>query len=528
MKRPLSVLLTTEGTYPYYQGGVGTWCDVLIRQMPDVRFTLLSLAARPGIRPAYQFPPNVVQWLPVPLWGTAGACEIRSDIGWHALAQMQRRFDHPSAQTQFAESFDMLLHGLLDEDASDKVLGRGIRRMASFFADHNYDTVFRHPATWDMFHEQLARCAPALLEQACETCPPTIFDMGEALRLLYRWLTPLAIPLPPVDVVHASAAGLASLPGIVARLERHTPLLLTEHGVYLRERLLAWRQGVFTPFVRVFANQVIRRLVELSYATADIIVPVTRWNVRWELRLGARPERIVPVPNGVDPQSFAPQPLPAGPPTLVWVGRIDPLKNLLTLIDATARIRQAIPGVRVLLFGAVPPGNEAYAAACHARHQELNLDGTLEWMGFTANPREAYAQGHAVVLSSISEGLPFAVIEAMLCGRALVATAVGGVPETIGDTGRVVLPRDPEALAAACIELLHDPALCAELGQRARERALAHYTLDHMVGAYHADLSAVCYTNSTDQNKGCSTPWRTTCPPHQSAGRWGTRKVSLL
>src|SRR5262249_50674125 len=74
----------------------------------------------------------------------------------------------------------------------------------------------------------------------------------------------------------------------------------------------------------------------------------------------------------------------------------------------------------------------------------------------------------------------------MFCGRPVIGTGVGGVPEVIGDTGRVVMPRDPRGLGAACIELLSQPQECAALGMRARQRALDQYTLKRSVAAYYA------------------------------------------
>ena len=352
--------------------------------------------------------------------------------------------------------------------------------------------------TWNVFRSHLAGCAKSLVTSeddqlqandraALDARLPSVLEAAEALRLLYRWLTPIAMPMPQVSLVHASAAGLASLPGIVARLQYGTPLLLTEHGVYLRERYLAWAGVQGSQFIKLFATRVTRRLVELSYATAEIISPVSSWNTRWEQRLGATPEQILTISNGVDPNRFTPQPMPdAATPTLVWVGRIDPLKDLLTLIEASALIRKALPQARVLLFGKAPQGNEAYDAACRARVRDLGLETMVQFMGFAKSPQDAYVQGHAAVLSSISEALPFSVIEAMFCGRAVIGTGVGGVPEVIGDTGRVVQPRDPAGLAAACVELLSQPQECATLGMRARERALELYTLDRSVTAYYA------------------------------------------
>ena len=98
-----------------------------------------------------------------------------------------------------------------------------------------------------------------------------------------------------------------------------------------------------------------------------------------------------------------------------------------------------------------------------------------------------------VALSSISEGMPYTVIEAMMCGRPTVSTDVGGVAETVGEAGLVVPPGDPGAFAAACVELLRDPIRRTALGAAARQRALAHFTTGQMLPAYrelYADVHA--------------------------------------
>ncbi|WP_026370986.1 GT4 family glycosyltransferase PelF [Kallotenue papyrolyticum] len=479
MTRALHVVLTTEGTYPFHEGGVSTWCDALIRHLPNVHFTLVSLSAQPGLRTAYQLPSNVIEHRPIALWGTAGARDLDPTLTWSTLARRRARLWDRRARRRWHTAWNTLLEGLFLETDGWQQLAHGVREVARCATLLDYDSAFRLPETWELFTTVLARAPQP------NGVPPSAWEWREALHLLYRWLTPLAVPLPRCDLLHASAAGLACLPAVVAHLEHGTPLILTEHGVYLRERYLAWHQSDCHPWLRQVALQVTRRLVELSYGLATTIAPVCGWNVRWEQRLGADPERITVVPNGVDPRRFEPQPFPAAErPTLVWVGRIDPLKDLLTLIEAAAHLRAALPEVQVLLFGKAPAGNQAYEQACRARVTALGLDQTVRWMGFASSPAAAYAQGHVVVLSSISEAMPYSVIEAMFCGRPVVGTAVGSVAEIIGPAGRVVTPRDPAALAAACLELLRDPALCAELGRVAREHALAHYTLEHAVGGY--------------------------------------------
>ena len=94
----------------------------------------------------------------------------------------------------------------------------------------------------------------------------------------------------------------------------------------------------------------------------------------------------------------------------------------------------------------------------------------MTFAGPVASSRDAFAAGHVVALSSISEGMPYTVIEAMMCGRATVSTDVGGVAETVGDAGLVVPPRDPRAFATACLELLTDPARRADLARAGPRR----------------------------------------------------------
>ena len=103
-------------------------------------------------------------------------------------------------------------------------------------------------------------------------------------RTMYRYLLPLTAATPVCDVAHSSAAALCALPAIVAKYRYGTPLVLTEHGIYLRERLLAMSTEPFGTKV-LFAN-FYRAVVELAYREADILTPVCGYNAGWEA--GAR------------------------------------------------------------------------------------------------------------------------------------------------------------------------------------------------------------------------------------------------
>jgi glycosyltransferase involved in cell wall biosynthesis len=167
-----------------------------------------------------------------------------------------------------------------------------------------------------------------------------------------------------------------------------------------------------------------------------------------------------------------------------WAGRVDPVKDLETLLFAFALVHRQMPEARLRMFGSPPPGQEAYLERCRALAAELGIAGVATFEGRVEQIRDAYDAGQVVVLCSISEGFPYTLIEAMTCGRPCVATDVGGVSEAVTDTGMIVPPRSPEALAQACLTLLQDAGLRRRLGAAARMRALEYFTVDRAISAF--------------------------------------------
>ena len=261
--------------------------------------------------------------------------------------------------------------------------------------------------------------------------------------------------------------------------------------MYLRESYLAQQAGPYSWPVRRLYVGFLRRLCELAYASAAVVAPGNLYNTRWEQRLGASPDRIQTVYNGVDPADFPPQLDEPDRPTISWAGRIDPIKDLQTLIRAFAVVRRRLPDARLRLFGGETRAGATYRRDCVRLRDELGLTDSVTFEGRVKEIRDAYAAGHVVVLSSISEGFPYTVIEAMISGRACVATDVGGVGEAVGDTGLLVPAQDPERMAAACMRLLTEHELRWRLGRAARDRALALFTVDRATGAFEEMYAAV-------------------------------------
>jgi glycosyltransferase involved in cell wall biosynthesis len=203
------------------------------------------------------------------------------------------------------------------------------------------------------------------------------------------------------------------------------------------------------------------------------------------------------VPNALHERFLAPRaPRPAdrtGDPLIVTAGRIHPDKGLDVLIDALARARREVPGLRLLVVGDEPAGGAGYRARLTAQAARLGVDGAVGWAGWVERPEELWDGAAAYVQASRHEPFGIAVAEAMAWGLPVVVTGAGGLPEVVDDgrTGLVVPPGDPAALAAALVRLLSDDALARRLAAAGRATATARFTPDRMarrVAAIYAEL----------------------------------------
>jgi polysaccharide biosynthesis protein PelF len=279
-----------------------------------------------------------------------------------------------------------------------------------------------------------------------------------------------------VDLVHSSAASFCGLPGVIGKIKHGMPYLLTEHGIIVRENYLRLVQTIDSLFVRLFLNRLVGAVVRLNYFFADVIAPVCEYNTRWEKWWGVPQSKIQVIYNGADPEIFKPVPRSTpSHPQVMNMGLIFPLKGQLELIKAAAIVRDKIPNVEFQLYG--KPSDENYYRDCQATVTSLKLENTINFAGFTSEPWRAYSNADVVAMSSISEGFPYAVVEAMLSGGSIVATDVGGVGEALGETGMLVPAKQPPALAEGILHMLTLPSADRhKYGEQARARALELFT----------------------------------------------------
>ena len=193
--------------------------------------------------------------------------------------------------------------------------------------------------------------------------------------------------------------------------------------------------------------------------------------------LGIAADRVAMVPLGVDPEVFSPAPEQAVPGRIVVVTSADvPLKGLLVLLDALAKLRIERPQAHLVCIGRAKPNGPA-----DRRLDELGLrDAVTFRSGISQEELVTLMQSAEVAaVPSFYEGFCLPAVEEMACGLPLVATRVGALPEIVGSdntAGLLVPPGDPEALASALGRLLDDPELRARLGAAGRQRVQERFT----------------------------------------------------
>ena len=294
------------------------------------------------------------------------------------------------------------------------------------------------------------------------------------------------------DLVHVHT-WYAHLGGILAKLAHGIPLVLTTHSL---EPLRPWKREQLGGGYDVSA-WVERTAIEM----ADAVIAVSRETREDVLRLFDVPaERVHVIYNGIDTDEYEPTAeadsldrygIDRSVPYVLFVGRITRQKGIVHLVRA---IRHLDPGVGVVLCAGAPDTPEIAAEMEAAVADARRVQPSIVWIAEMVDKRTVrQLYSHAAVFCCPSVYEPFGIInlEAMACETAVVASAVGGIPEVVvpGETGLLVPfeaaggtsvePRDPERfqrdLAAAINELTRDPERRAAMGVAGRRRAVDHF-----------------------------------------------------
>ncbi len=283
------------------------------------------------------------------------------------------------------------------------------------------------------------------------------------------------------DVVHTHLLRADMYGALAARAARVQGLVATKHNLEARLEHPIWRW-------------LHRRTAGMPDVTIGISDAVRAWAVSTG---GAPASKTRMVLYGIDAAPFedldqagARAELGIEPSARVVLcpARLDPQKNHGMLLRAFERVHRELPDTVLLLAGGRQLGSAIYERDLRALADLIGVDGAVRWLGVRGDVRRLLAACDVVALASDWEGFGLALLEAMAAARPVVATAVGGVPEVVGDDeGGVLVPAgDASAFADALVRLLGDDANRRRMGAAAARRARKTFTLDCMRAATHA------------------------------------------
>ena len=468
----MRICLLTEGSYPYVVGGVSSWIQMLMQGLPEHEFFVYSIGAEQKDRGhyRYKFPRNM-----------KGIQEEFLDdiLSQKASDRMRHVLNDREKQTLYN-----LVTG--DED----------------FSVHELAPIFRRPHQLSFLQLFMSNDFFDVIQRVYEEhyrhLPFTDFFWTLRSMLLPLFYL-LQQKLPEADVYHSVATGYCGIIGSLAAELYHKPFMITEHGIYSREREVeiikcSWAQGDFKSiWIQYFYN-----LARLSYHTADHVYTLFQHNAEVERDLGCAPEKIGVVPNGVHMERFAGigelEPAKGG----IHIGavvRVVPIKDIVTLIRAFFVAKQKMPDAELYIMGGTEEDPEYYAM-CQQTVRLLQVPD----VHFTGSIQvtEYLPRMDMLVLSSISEGQPLAVLEGFSAHRPFITTDVGccrdliyGVGEDrLGAAGVVVAPMDFQAMAEAMVRLGSDYELRRQMGNIGYERTKRYYTYERFITRYR-ELYAV-------------------------------------
>lgn len=458
----MKICLILEGSYPFVRGGVSKWVDDMILSMPDDQFIIWAVGDKEEKRGQYlvDIPENVIE-IHEAFLDTALNQKIRRNPNIRLSAEEKK------AVSQLVRCKDPDLNILLD-CFSEKAI--------------NPVELFMSEVTLDVIKEFCAEAFPFagftdLFWTVRSMFLPLLYLIGQAM--------------PEADLYHSCSTGYAGALGAFASMKYKKPLVVTEHGIYTREReeeIL--RADWVIPYFKELWISMFYMFSRFAYQNAQQVTCLFERAATIQEDLGCPSDKITVIGNGIQYENY--EKIPAKKPD-GWVDigaivRVAPIKDIKTMIYSFSQLKQQFSNVRLHILGSV--NDKEYYEEC------LSLIDYLE-------VKDIIFPGHVDInkymekfdftfLTSLSEGQPYAILESMAAGRPLVSTDVGSCRELIegdendrfGPAGYYVTPLHQSEMLEALLIMCEDSKNREKMSEAGRQRVKAYYNLKGMVENY--------------------------------------------
>lgn len=482
--KQVDIMLLLEGTYPYVLGGVSSWVHQLIQTFPEYRFGAIFLGGQKkdykGIQ--YKLPANLVHlenhYLFEDATKTLHSAYRKPSTNANAfetITEMHQLFSHMKQR-----NYKQVIQILLDHLASPNAM--------------SLEGFLHSQLSWDYITHQFQ-----------EKCPHISFlDYFWSIRNMHLSLwkvIEIINKMPDIRCLHSVSTGYAGFLGALLSQKMNIPYLVSEHGIYIKERKIdLMQQQWFSPSyftnareqeTKKYLTQLWIRFFELlglfCYDTANTITSLFQAYQTQQIHYGAPRNKTRIINNGVDvnPDLLTGKKEPDHvAPVIAIIARVTPIKDIKNFIRACVPIFEAIPNASAWIVGSTHE-DPAYFHECKNLVDILSLGNKIIFKGHQYT-KTILKQVDVVVLSSISEGLPLVLLESFAAGVPVVATDVGACRELVegatqddralGAAGLVVNISNAQSLSQAIITLLTDVERWQSCQKSALARVNTYYT----------------------------------------------------
>ncbi len=461
-----TVCLLAEGSYPYVFGGVSSWIQDLITSMPEREFKVLSImpSRHDMMECKYILPPNLIEMTTIYLQD------------FKILDPTPRYFNPELSSEEIKSIRDFLRFDMnIDWEIAARTLGN-VEKLGN-------PIEFLHSKLfWNLlveFYEE---------RYAIEGFNEFFWTLRS---MFVFFITIMQSKLPEADIYHAVSTGYPGLLGVMASHSHKKPFILTEHGIYAREReediiKAQWVKGVYKKMWIDFFYFISKG----AYLSADSVVSLFERNRQFQVELGSHPDKTCVIANGIDSSAYTFTKEEHAHCIIGALLRLVPIKDVKTLIRAFSLVLREFPHTQLYILGPYDEDKDYYNE-CVKLVGYLELGESVVFTG-RVKPLEYLPKFDIMVLTSISEGQPLVILEGMASGIPYVSTDVGSCRELlegrdgdeIGKAGIIVKPVSPAETAQALRTLLKSKKLRQEMGKCGRLRAEIHYKKTAFVDAY--------------------------------------------
>lgn len=327
-------------------------------------------------------------------------------------------------------------------------------------------------------------------------------------------LSLLNAQIPDATIYHSASTGYAGLLAVIAKIRNRAALLITEHGLYAKERKIEISQSNWVydereenyhasanmGFFRNWWIEMFLIMSRLAYDGADRITTLYKGNFDMQVDHGCPAEKLEIIPNGIDVDGYAPVLAKrrevrldeSRPFTIGFVGRVTPIKDVKTFIRAIKLVTEQHDHLKVLVMGPMDEDPE-YVEECRILIDMFDLGEVMEFTG-RVNVREHYPLLDVCLFTSVSEGLPFVILEAHAAGVPCISSDVGACRDllegltaddkALGPSGIVTQVASPGQTAAAVLKMIRDRKFYHQICESALNRVDLFYRLEKINARY--------------------------------------------